>query len=230
MKKLTLVVALMTAVIASNAQGLRIGLAGGFNSTWLFNKTVSDAGDELDYKSSFGGQFGIAALYNFKENIGISLDVLYNSVNQKYTLRAGNTTYETETSLNLISMPLLFRYTGEKGPYFEIGPEFSILSGGTISRDAVPSLGLAAYEADIEGEELAGLNIAAVLGFGVDIKASEQLTITAGLRFAWGFTDVNSDDYKKEVEAGGGKYESTNTAVGGLHLGIAYKLGSDSSK
>ena len=102
MKKMLVCVALLAAATTVNAQKFRVGLAGAFNSTWLLNKTVSDAGDELDYKASFGGQIGVSALYNFKENVGISLDILSSSINQKYTNRQGGDNFDTETKMKFV--------------------------------------------------------------------------------------------------------------------------------
>lgn len=210
MKKIILGLALSTLALGVNAQGLRVGVTGAYNSTWLFNKNVSDAGDELDYKSSFGGQIGVDALYNFKENAGVYIAIISNSVNQKYTNRFGNVTSESENKFKYISVPVLFRFTGEKGPYFEIGPEFSFGGKGKFESDAISG--------DYEDDDINKSNIAIALGFGVSVKASEQIHIDLGLRFAWGVSDVF-----KEPD-GAQNYEPTNTAVGGLHLGVGYLI------
>lgn len=208
MKRILIIAAIMASAHFSIGQTLRAGLAGGYNSTWLFNKQVSDAGDELDYKSSFGPQFGVEGLFNLDEGLGISAGILFGSVNQKYTNRSNNETFETATKLKYIDIPLLFRRTGENGPYFEIGPQFSIFSSGT----AETPLG----DSDIDSDQINGLNISGVLGFGYDAQISDNLVFTAGLRFAYGFTDAG-----KEPDNSTG-YEPTHTAVGGLHIGLAY--------
>lgn len=213
MKKITLIIGLISFSIVANAQSFKIGAVGAFNSTWLFNKTVSDAGDVLDYKSTFGGQGGVGARFGFEGGVGISLDVLYNSVNQTYknkdTLFG---TYETESMVHYLSLPLLFRYTGESGVYAEIGPEFSLLLGSDFSFN-----GVSGSAKDITNTS----NIAAVIGFGADIKATKLVDITAGLRFAWGLSDVyktNPYEYRSST------HETTNTGVGGIHVGVFYKL------
>lgn len=211
MKKILLTLSAVILAFTTNAQYFRVGLNGGYNSTWLFNKNVSDAGDELDYKSSFGGQIGIDALWNFQESTGIYLGIISNSINQKYTIRPGNgENYVAETKFKYITVPLLFRYTGEKGPYFEVGPEFSF---GAKAKSKVED-----DEEDIPSEAINSSNIAAVLGFGITVKASEQIHVDIGLRFAWGLSDV-----MKEPD-GAQNYEPTNTAAGGLHLGVAYVI------
>ena len=178
--------------------------------TWLFNKNVSDAGDELDYASSFGGQIGVHAMYSFKEKLGLSVDILSNTVNQKYD---GDAVFVDQVQIKYVSIPVLLKFMGEKGPYFEVGPEFSFR--GKV-KAAVLDGDLEEVDSDIVDEGYNKSNISAVIGFGVDIKASEQIAITAGLRFAWGVSDVT-----KEPDGVDG-YEPTNTAVGGLHLGVSY--------
>lgn len=216
MKKIILGLSLIAASVVANAQSFRVGLAGGYNSTWLFNKNVSDAGDELDYASSFGGQIGVHAMYSFKEKLGLSIDILSSTVNQKYSVDdAIALQHPDQVQIKYISVPVLLKFMGEKGPYFEVGPEFSFRGKVKGSYDGGD---LEEFESDIidVDDVYNKTNISAVIGFGVDLKASEQIAITAGLRFAWGLSDVT-----KEPD-GASEYEPTNTAVGGLHLGVSY--------
>lgn len=214
MKKILFAFALILMFNNLNAQSFRIGVTGAYNSTWMFNKNVSDAGDELDYKSSFGGQFGIEALYNFKESIGVSIGILSNGINQKYTHRDPD--FEDQAKVKYIAVPLLFRYTSEKGPYFEVGPEFSF--GGKFKYE------LDGDEVELPGDDgdyVSSSNISFAIGFGVDIKASEKIIIPIGLRFAWGLSDIS-----KPTDEGQDGYEPTNSAVGGIHIGVAYLISS----
>ena len=222
MKRIILLFVLATTLSTTYAQSLRLGVEGAFNSTWLFNKTVSDAGDELDYKSTFGGQFGAIVLYNFKEGVGISSGVLFGSVNQKYTNRiplGGNKfgdAFETENKIKYIDIPVLFRITSTGGPYFEIGPQFSLLSKAEYTDKKGPNL--PSTTADVK-DNTNSLNISGQIGFGFDIKASEKVLINAGLRFGYGLTDA-----RKKPSNSSSKYEATHTAVGGFHLGITYAI------
>jgi Outer membrane protein beta-barrel domain len=211
MKRIFLVLGLVAAITSAEAQKLRVGIEGAYNSTWLFNKNVSDAGEELDYASTFGYQVGATVIYDFKEGVGISTGILMGTVNQKYTNFKNNPAlkYESQTMLTYIDVPLLFRITSPKGPYFEIGPQFSFISkaeteGKTSTQDIK--------------DEVNSVNISAQIGFGYDIKASEKLTIGLGLRFGYGLTDAG-----KEPDNAVG-YEKTNTAVGGFRVGLNYAL------
>ena len=46
MKKALLTIAVVLAALSVQAQGIRVGLSGGINSTWLMNKNVFDANDK----------------------------------------------------------------------------------------------------------------------------------------------------------------------------------------
>lgn len=196
---------------AVEAQYFRAGIAGAFNSTWLFNKDVSDAGEALDYKSTFGPSVGAEALYSFKENIGVSFGIIYSAINQKYTNRetdsTGNeTSFETQMKTSHLEIPVLFRYTAENGPYFEIGPQIGII---TASEFEMPGATF-----DLK-DETASTNISAAIGFGYDVDLKDNLDLTLGLRFAYGFSDISD----------GNGNEPTNTTTGGFHLGLSYIFG-----
>ena len=216
MKKMIIVLAFLASNVAAQAQELRAGVKGAFNSTWLFNKEVSDAGDELDYASTFGSQFGVYGSYAFNEAMGVSLELLLGQVNQKYTGVIGGISYDAQRKLSFIDIPVLFRFTSEKGPYLEVGPQFSILS----SAKSEPTSGLSTSQ---EKDQYNSSNFSGILGFGIDIEASEKIDIIAGLRFGYGFSDM-TDGVNGPGKNAAGKVVPTNTAVGGLHVGIVYKL------
>lgn len=86
MKKVLLSLIVFLYALSVQAQGFRVGMSGGINSTWLMNKNVFDANDELDIASSFGGRVGFDAIYSFNDKIGLSLGLNFlSSHNQKYT-------------------------------------------------------------------------------------------------------------------------------------------------
>lgn len=218
MKRLLVILVTLGMIQQADAQiKIRAGLEGGVNSTWLFNKKVSDAGDELDYKATIGGQFGIGAYAKFNKLIGLSLSIMSGSINQKYTERLNvggvfENSYVTETKLKYIDIPLLFRLTtdGKVGFYFETGPQFSLLSS---AKHEDPTFGSADVKSNTNS-----MNIAAILGFGIDAKAG-PITITSGLRMGYGITDAGK---KPSYTI---NYEKTHSAVLGVHLGVAYTFG-----
>jgi hypothetical protein len=256
MKKALLTVVVILAALSVQAQNVRIGLSGGVNSTWLLNKNVLDADDDLDIAAPFGGRFGIDAIYSFNEKVGISLGVNFISVhNQKYTGETDDKTYsfDSKLKLNYLDIPILFRLTSSGGSYFEIGPQFSFL--GKAEEELESNIALANYSGKDVKSSLNSTNIGLILGFGVDIDVTENIYITTGLRLGYGFSDVTKEFNEAELPdpgpfgtnslanywahfedantTGDGNadndfsYEKTSRVFGGLHIGVSYKFGGE---
>ena len=249
MKKILLVFSLFATVTQLQAQGFRIGAKGAANTTWLLNSNVFDADKSIDHEASFGANIGVSATYMFNSYLGLSLDVMYASVNQHYkgetNILGSNFGYKIKEKLRYIDLPLLLKLTSEKGPYFEIGPKFSILSNHreemNYDDDVLGGLGSgASYKGDFNS-----LVLSIALGFGVDIKVAENMYVTAGLRLAYGPGDtldkmseseLGTDDHSmishfSSYENGGTgnnpkySYKKTHTATGGLLIGYTYEFG-----
>lgn len=251
MKKALLTVVVILAALSVQAQNVRVGLSGGVNSTWLMNKNVFDANDELDIAASFGGRFGIDAIYSFSEKAGISVGVNFLSThNQKYTGDDGNNNFDGKVKLNYLDIPLLFRLTSTGGTYFEIGPQFSFLS--KAEEELESDISFLNYSGKDVKNSFNSTNVGLILGFGVDIDVTENIYITTGLRLGYGFSDVTKEydseaalpdagpfgtnsfpNYWAHYEDAGTendsqfKYEKTSRVFGGLHIGVSYKFGGE---
>lgn len=199
MKKALLTLGIALVAISVQAQDFRVGLTGGLNSTWLLNKNVFDANDELDVASTFGGRVGIEGIYSFNENLGVSLGVNFLSKhNQKFTGKdlLGDSTFDARASLSYIDIPLLFRLTSKGGSYFEIGPQIGLLGKNTFDYTKKSSTGNESklnYKDKSFDASYNKTDIALVFGFGADIDVSENIFITAGIRLGYGFTDVTTE-------------------------------------
>lgn len=259
MKKLFLIVALSAVAITTQAQQFNIGLGGGIYSTWLVNTNVSDQGDDLNFAATFGGQAGLNMSYYFKDNLGITMGLLFTGHNQKYTgdydsksTYSGNS-YTAKTKLRYLDIPFLIRLGGgAKGAYFEMGPQFSFLMSAKDEFSMTPTVN---EWSDVNRKDnLNSSTIAGVLGFGVDIDASENVVVTTGLRLGYGFNDVTKkidgvvnpiNDATKyadqlvygfsatnaQIKQGDSTtdgdvvgYKATNRAFGGLFISIMYKI------
>jgi len=239
MKKMLVCVALLAAATTVNAQKFKIGLGGAFNSTWLMNKNVFDADDQLNIAPTFGGSFGLKAQYYFNDKVGLELGVMSSGNSQKYELFDGDVT--TKVRMRYLDVPLMLRLGGDKGAYFEIGPNFGFLSKAEEEYDDNDAV-------DVKGG-FNKANIGLNLGFGVDIDASESFTINVGLRFGYGFSDVTKkyDNYAEwlanldenstatnaaqfkngdvgSTDPSDFKYKATSRVWGGLSLGVLYTI------
>ncbi len=240
MKKLLLSVAIVATALTVNAQKFKVGLGGAFNSTWLMNKNVFDADDDLDIAMTFGGSFGLKTQYYFNDKLGLELGIMRTGHNQKYDLNDGDG--DVKLKLRYLDVPLLLRVGGDKGAYFEFGPQFSFLT--SAKEDFNYSLNsLFDYSDRDVKSTLNGTNIGIILGFGADVDLSESFTLAAGFRLGYGFSDVTKeynstdlddlDDEHKLASAtafahfdddGNFKYKSTNRLFGGIHLGVLYTI------
>lgn len=251
MKKTILALLFVGAMQSLQAQeGVRIGVKGAFNSTWLFNKNVSDVGPSLDYESSFGSSFGAQAVFMFAETYGMSAEVLFSSHNQKYVgyyNKNEANSFTVENRISYLDIPLLFRVSSPKGPYFEIGPQVSFLMGAKETYDEALFATNDYSDRDFK-DNFNGFGFAGILGFGVDIKISEKITLNTGLRFGYAFTDatteyslveatelslkdqlsVNAEQNHTGKDDGKGgsifDYQKSNRAWGGLNLGLQYSF------
>ena len=248
MKKLIVTLVLICGIGLAHAQELKVGLGGGIYSTWLVNTNVSDQGDDLDFAATFGGQLGLELMYYFKDNLGLSTGLLFTGHNQKYSGADdnGDPLYDAKVKLRYLDIPVLLRFGGgSKGAYFEFGPQFGILMS---AKDG--------YEGKVNGAEVVisdintkdsfkGSNIAGILGFGVDIDASENVIITTGLRLGYAFTDATKEfgneaalnaaptvsfatysAHYKQTDSGKSPfgYAKTSRAFGGLHVAVLFKI------
>lgn len=244
MKKILALLLITCSVGTAIAQeGLRFGAKGAFYSTWMFNKNISDEGPELDYASTFSPTFGINGIYMFQERYGVSVDLIYAAHNQKLDGFVGqekdNNTFEYELKSSYLDIPILFRASTPSGPYFEIGPQFSLLMGAKESLDFAESNEFDISEENIKSD-LRGFGMSAVLGFGVDIKLSDAVNLTTGLRFGYMFTDATTEYTEDEASTNDDlsafaaiahtntddkfDYQPTNRVFGGLQLGIQVLL------
>ena len=246
MKKiLAIAVIVITSLSSAQAQeGIRLGAKGSFFSTWLFNKNVSDQNASLDYASSFSPTFGVQAIFMFKETYGINAEIIYASHKQKYDGYTGNedNTFTNEINLSYIDIPILFRVSSPKGPYFEIGPQVSLLMGAKETFELANSSASNYSDKDVK-DDFAGFGVAGVFGFGIDIKLTDMINLTTGLRFGYMITDATTEYTKAEFDALPDKellsrvsrashtndkdkfeYQMSNRAFGGLQLGIQFML------
>ena len=95
-----------------------------------------------------------------------------------------------KSKLRYLSVPLMLRLGGnEKGAYFEFGPQFGFLTKATQdyqNSKPTPFDGLL-DNVDVKND-FKSTTIGFALGFGVDIKAGDSFTISAGLRLSTSYS------------------------------------------
>lgn len=214
MKKLVLIAAafLMMLPTAFAQKGLHAGLKVTPMTTWMFNKDFSDAGDELDYRATFGYMLGATVNYHFTDGFGVGADFLYSSQGQNFTTFGED---GAELKVKYLKIPVLIHFNtmSDEVVYFQgtFGPQFGILLSAetTDPNGIIPDL-------DVK-DEMESLNIGLVLGFGLGFNVHENFKINAGLRFDGALTSATTSNSIFSDK-------KTTNVTGGVELGFIYVL------
>jgi len=194
MKKVILSLALLAGVTgAAQAQGLKLGLKGGFNGSTFAGKDSNGS----EYKAGFAA--GGVLNYGFNETMSVQGELLYS---QKGASRdydsgiAGAGTYTDKATLGYIDVPILFKVnTGDagKGLFFELGPQGSFI------------LHQRTFTEDNSGKELSSENSTDALNkVVIGYAAGLGYQLTSGLGFGIRYTGDISQVYKDETASVGG--------------------------
>ena len=224
MKKIILTALLFTAVNLTAQISIDGGVKGSYNSTWLFNKNISDQGTSQDYALGWGYNFGGGATVYYGP-IGFGVEFLTGSHTGGY---AGDFLgkYTSNVKLNVTQIPLLLKLKSENGAYLELGAQVNSISKATYNRDFTDNDLFDATD-NIVTSDYAKSFTSAVLGFGANVRLVKAipLSLNVGLRLQYGFTDA------KGVDALGTSLENTviyptrqntNAVSGGIMIGLNY--------
>ena len=212
--------------IGANAQAqLSIdgGVKGSYNSTWLFNKNISDQGTSQDYAMGWGYNVGGGATVYYGP-IGFGVEFLTGTHTGGY---AGDFfgKYTSNVKLNVTQIPLLLKLKSESGAYLEVGAQVNNVRKATYSFDYTDSDVF--DKTSDQTTNYAKTYTSALLGFGANVRLVKAipLSLNLGLRLQYGFTDA------KGVDALNNRlnnsliyptYQKTNAVSGGLVFGLTY--------
>jgi len=191
-----------------------------YGGSGLVNNAIVDHPD-LNYELAFGnsyaigGKFGVNRGYN-----GLAVEVLYSQSGQ--TLENLASELVPESKWKSVDLYLLFRNAKNLG-FFEIGPKVGFLQGFERT-DANGQL--------TEFDNYASRYISGVLSFGVNVLGTDgAFSGQIGLRFEYGFTDLNGEDvgttepfpFEPNLYANG--YEKSIPVYAGLVFELNWGLG-----
>ena len=227
-KPLLIIFICLICLSTSLGQGLQIGVKGSLNSTWLLNNHVLDASaNDQTYIPSFGQYYGLSGAMFFNEKLGIEANVLYDTHRQKYSDE--DETFESETTLHRISVPLMLKIRSKTGAFFEIGAIYNSLTTAEFTL-AVDSFSFPTQDVR---DKMAKSSIDAMFGIGVDINMFAGLSLTTALRFWGSMTDLRGvDAFGGDLSdplwltaAYNGEYQQTRAASAGFLMGLTYSIG-----
>jgi len=228
-----IVCATVTFATAQQEKHFEIGLQGGYGSVWIINQNNYGL-TEMDYEYTWGGGFNFQAGYNFTDNLGLFTEVGLLNQGQNYKDTWGNNDVKREVKLKYLNVPVFFKYTyGENRARFRllVGPQFGflqkaeqeyLLNGVEYSEEVTDKEG---NTFDVGSKDITdrynSTDISFVLDLGADIFVVENiLYLSAGLRMAYGLTDINADAYQlNNLE---GNYDPSHNAAVTFMFGAHY--------
>lgn len=158
------------------------------NSFFLNMDVLNDKNIEPDYFSiaySYGGRF----TFTYGDYVGFGVELLSSAMNQDYAIADGVVSYEKNINLKTTDITPFFRYTGDKGGYFEIGPRFSTVK--SVSETNSQDLNFKNTDNLIEyyGPKFTS----AMIGTGLSVVTTERIVVNLGVRASYSFSDLNPD-------------------------------------
>lgn len=238
-------------------KGWDFGLRYIVQKTWLVNGSEKSGSSQLKRESTWSYlNGGVAVGYQFNKMMGVEVNILDSRQGQEYSgttpVSAGNTNtyarnvviqeiangvsltgdYQAKAELNCTKIPILFRWTTDITPSFNIhalaGPQLNII------RNVV-------YELNHEDIELPGyslkpkdaykgVTIDAVISAGAGYYFGRHLAVSADLRFDYGLQDVEEKSIKYSYRNlgsfqyyGDGRPATHNMTLG-LMIGLNYRM------
>lgn len=190
MKKALLVLAFFGALNTQAQVWFDVGLKGGVGAGFLTNSTLSSDsrfGISPGLNFFYGGKVGV----NYGEYIGLAIDVDYGKYNYGFlqsevAFLPQDQSYKYQISYNALNVAPLIRYTKESG-YLELGPQFQFGRNQEIQDEAFPTF--APHGPEYVRSGLTGL----IFGFGGHFVGNEIISLMAGLRFNYVFSNLTSD-------------------------------------
>jgi hypothetical protein len=212
---------LALGALKTEAQNFELGLRYEPEFSALLNKNDADAGPALDYASHFTYfNFGIGAVYNFNQSIGLASDILFSREGQNFTGNFAGTTldpatyssvvstqvylnhldisggYIAKSELNFIKLPVMFSFMSDNSkPFF-----FTILAGPQINflynvAQEVNHIDRGYPNSNITPFRLyKPVTIDGVIEVGAGYNLTSHLVLTSRLRFDYGFEDIENKD------------------------------------
>ncbi len=212
MSALALVFMTGSATTVMAQKGLSLSVKATPQFSFLQNSDDND-NSAIDKKATFNANFGVGAGYNFTNNVGLGLDVLYSFQGQKSKVVG----LEAHQKLEYLKIPVYFSYnTDDSKPvsfFGKIGPQVSFLTNAKLA---------------VGGSDLFVKNkgqfekttFGAMANAGVQFKLNQKLFLQTGLQFDYDFTNAEDKDYIAAILGRADTYNMTT----GLQVGLKYKF------
>lgn len=217
MKKIlmsVMTIALLTggasAVMAQ--QGFSVSVKATPQFSFLQNNDDND-NSAIKKKATFNTNFGVGAGYNFTDNIGVGLDVLYSLQGEKSEVLGR----EINQKLEYVKVPVYFSYNTDPSKtvslFGKIGPQVSFLTNAKISGGE--------HTGSVENKDrFEKATFGAMANAGVQFKLSQNIFLQTGLQFDYDFTNAEDKDYIGYIPGRANTYNMT----AGVQVGLKYRF------
>ena len=187
----------------------------------MLNNNISDKGDEQDYAPGWGTTYGVG-INGYFNSVGLGVEILGGTHKGAYKGSVGALDYTSEVQLKQFQIPILLKLRGESGGYFEIGPQFNIISSATYTHDVLIN-----YNKDVKSTYQNYTSV--VMGFGANVQLSKSipLGLMMGMRLNYGFADAKGVDamgFNLSNSIFYPTYQKTMAVSAGLQIGLSYKF------
>lgn len=176
----------------ANLKGFQIGVGGSAFNSWILNRRPTTIPtNSIQYKFTYGAQYGLTMGFNLNPKLGFELSVAKANQGQRIIQYVEGQEIESETRLNYIHVPLAFKYKWEQYSSITKHPIvmnylFGLQYSKLLSVDGMVNNNIIWLE-DIERSH----DIGFLVGLDYDIFLSSNYFITIGARSTFG-TDLNS--------------------------------------
>lgn len=197
MKKILVITGLI--MFAFSAYGQRHGQmikwlslsakAGAGNSVLFNSDAFNEKYAELNLLTpafTYGSRFTLT----FGDNIGLGADLTVNSFGQNFSISDPDFRYKKDVKLQSLDYSVFFRYSGDRGGYFEIGPMFTVLKSAEESNTIEANFNRPDDLLDVYLNNYTNI----MIGAGRSIARTERLDFNLGLRLNYGLDDLAEDD------------------------------------
>lgn len=187
----------------------------GFNLSVKATPNVSfldaDGLNSLNKKATFKANFGVGAEYNFTDNYGIGMDVLYATQGQKYRI----TILEFQQKLSYVKVPIYFSYNADPSRpasfYGKIGPQISFLTSAKYT-----GVGLAPNNKFMFKDVVIG----AMATAGMQFRLNEQMFLQTGVYFDYDLSNAAL----KDIAGVNVNIVNARNMNAGLQIGLKYNF------
>lgn len=218
MKKtvLTLLFAIFTAtaLFAQNNSGFRLGLTTSPNFGWL----KPDKGENRG--TSMGFTYGLLGDFNFASNYSFSTGLTITTINGKSTefdvqpydnSASENDAFDLKYKLRYIDIPLTVKLKTNKKDNLSWYGQFGLSNGFNISAKQDVEAPTASIQKSVDISKYTNFYRAGlILGGGAEFDIDDHTSLTGGLTFNNGFTDIVSGN------------RSTKNHFIGISLGVFF--------